>query len=88
MQIRALERPHNKTLRSNEWDPGIPKYVLAQSLRPPALPESPPSTYMMRSGPQVIQGLGPGHNPANAAGHRAQLPSTCARLHCSLPSSS
>lgn len=75
MQIGALESPHHKTLCSNEWDPGLPKYVLAQSLGPPALSESPPSTYMMGSGPQVTQGLGPGP-------HRAQLPSTCARLHC------
>lgn len=82
MQIRALESSHNKTFCSNKWDPGVPKYVLAQSLGPPALPESPPSTYMMWSSSQVTQGLGPGHNKADAAPHRAQLPSTCARLQC------
>lgn len=48
-------------LCSNEGDPGIPKYVPAQSLGTPALPEPPPSTYMMWSGPQITPGLRSGH---------------------------
>lgn len=40
MEIGAPQSPHNEALCSNEWDPGIPKYVLAKNLDPPALLES------------------------------------------------
>lgn len=75
----GLQRVLTMRLSSNEQDPGIPKYVLAQSLGLPALPEShslptfcldyvawPPGY----SGPGARAQYGP-----DAAAHRAQLPS-------------
>lgn len=98
MQIRTPESPDSDALCSNEWDPRIPKYVLAQSLGLLALPESKLSHStprpLLASCGLALGYSGCGQSPGwpRCSSHGAQLPPACtakcppAPNHCPPPS--